>query len=116
MLSIKSFALERSHASQSDMRHRDQEQPGEGRLSLRARSARAARLSPLELDVMELAEGREPAALFPEDPRVARAANQLAEAGILGEVEVRGDTAYRLTEFGRVTLALRREQKTQPET
>jgi hypothetical protein len=47
----------------------------------------------------------EPAALLLNDPATVDVAETLVVGRFLGKVEVRGDTAYRLTELGRAALA-----------
>lgn len=47
---------------------------------------------------------REPGALFIDDEALERTAEQLASERFLGKVDIRGDRAYRLTEFGRAAI------------
>jgi hypothetical protein len=62
-------------------------------------------LNAREKELLRLAEACEPSALILEERVLGDLADALVDARFLGRVEVRGDQAYRLTEFGRVALS-----------
>ena len=66
---------------------------------------RIRHLTPREKDLLARAGTCEPAALLLDDSAAIDVAETLVLARFLGKVEVRGDTAYRLTELGRAALA-----------
>lgn len=66
---------------------------------------RSRHLRALEKDFLRLVEACEPSALIVEERALNELADALVDGRFLGKVEVRGDRAYRLTEFGRVALS-----------
>jgi hypothetical protein len=62
-------------------------------------------LTAREKDILVRASRCEPAALLIGDAAAFDVAETLVIARFLGKVEVRGDSAYRLTELGRMALA-----------
>jgi hypothetical protein len=66
---------------------------------------RIRHLTARERDLLVRAGGCEPAALLLDSPAAIDIAETLVIARFLGKVEVRGDSAYRLTELGRTALA-----------
>lgn len=63
-----------------------------------------ARLSTLQRLILRLAVQNEPRAITLDDAKLKYEARQLVEQRILGKVEVRGEEAYRLTDFGRSAI------------
>ena len=64
-----------------------------------------AKLSTLQRLILRLAAQNEPKATVLEDPKLRQEAEALIEARVLGRVEVRGEDAYRLTDFGRLAVS-----------
>ena len=65
----------------------------------------AAKLSLVKRLILRRAAQSEPRAMVLDDPELNRQAEQLVEERLVGKVTVRDNDAYRLTEFGRATLA-----------
>ena len=66
-----------------------------------------ARLTTLQRLILRLAAQNEPRAITLEDAKLRKEAQELVTRRVLGKVEVRGEEAYRLTDFGRsAVLAL----------
>src|SRR5690242_6088809 len=63
------------------------------------------KLSALQRLILRLAAQNEPKATVLEDPKLKHEAEALIAARVLGRVEVRGEEAYRLTDFGRLAVA-----------
>jgi hypothetical protein len=66
---------------------------------------RVRNLTGREKDLLMRAGACEPSALLLDEAALIDVAETLVIARFLGKVEVRGDTAYRLTELGRAALA-----------
>lgn len=66
---------------------------------------RVRNLTAREKHLLARAGGCEPAALLLDEAVSVDVAETLVASRFLGKVEVRGDTAYRLTELGRAALA-----------
>ena len=59
------------------------------------------RLSTLQRLILRLAAQNEPRAIALEDEKLRNEVEELVEMRILGKVEIRGEDAWRLTDFGR---------------
>lgn len=59
------------------------------------------RLSALQRLILRLAAQNEPKAIALEDEKLRKEVEELVEMRILGRVEIRGEDAWRLTDFGR---------------
>ena len=59
------------------------------------------RLSTLQRLILRLAAQNEPRAIVLEDEKLRKEVEELVKLRILGKVEIRGEDAWRLTDFGR---------------
>ena len=100
--SMEIFFLRRETASRSEFYLCTEEQLAKKTMRNLTRERRS--LSAPKRDVLKLALFQEPRALVVDDPELSMAAEQLATDRYLGKVEIRGDFAYRLTEFGRAIV------------